>query len=230
MVRLEKAQGEYEEEKVDQEVLQNELEDQKKVLGSQKAAKDELLRLTKNDEKKYQDLLAQSKAEYEAIQAIIAGKGKETEVGKVSAGQKIASIIQGRSCNSFGTHLHFTVRKPGGVTENPFNYLKSGVAYEDNSGGDPFSPAGSWDWPINPPIKFNQGYGSNTAAIRSRTVWYGFHDGLDINSLSSSEVKAVGGGTLYRGSYLCKGGDALRYVRVDHDDSDIDTLYLHINY
>ncbi len=230
MQRLQEVQGSYIEEKADQEVLQKELEEQNKVLGSQRSAKDELLRVTKNDEKMYQNLLAQTKAEYEAIQAIIAGKGEETKVGPVSAGQRIASIIQGRSCNSNGTHLHFTVRKPGGVTDNPLNYLKPGVSHENNSGGDSFNPSGSWDWPISPPIKFNQGYGSNTSAISSRTVWYHFHDGLDINSLSSPEVRAVRSGNLYRGSYTGNGGCALRYVRVDHEDSDIDTLYLHVNY
>ena len=45
---------------------------------------------------------------------------------------------------------------------------------------------------------------------------------------SSSEVKAVKGGTLYRGSYGV--GCQLRYVRVAHDDSDLETYYLHVNY
>jgi len=230
LVRLEKAQLDYQGEKIDQEVLQKELEDHKKILGFQKAAKNELLRVTKNDEKKYQQLLAQSRAEYEAIQAIIAGKGQEEEVGKVSAGQRIATIIQGQSCNSNGTHLHFTVRKPGGVTDNPFNYLKAGISHQDNSGGDAFNPSGSWNWPLDPTIKFNQGYGADTIAIRSHTVWYNFHNGVDISSLSSSEVRAIKDGTLYRGSYSGSSGCRLRYVRVKHADSDLDTLYLHINY
>ena len=79
LVRLEKAQVTYEGEKVDQEELQQQLEEQKSVLGAQKSAKALLLQQTRNDEKKYQSLLAQSRAEYEAIQAIIAGKGQEEE-------------------------------------------------------------------------------------------------------------------------------------------------------
>ncbi len=236
LVRLQKAQDAYEEEKLDQEDLQRQLEEQKKNLDNQKAAKAYFLAATKNDEKKYQQLLAQARAEYEAIQAIIAGRGTETEVGNVNEGQKIATIIQGASCNSGGTHLHFIVRKQNNSTENPFNYLRGGIDFENCSGsscgssdGDLFNPSGSWNWPVQPKIKFTQGYG-NTWAIKNTWVGriYNFHNGIDINSLSSSEVKAVRAGKLYQGSYNV--GCKLKYVRVDHDDSDLDTLYLHINY
>jgi murein DD-endopeptidase MepM/ murein hydrolase activator NlpD len=228
LVRLQDAQDTYEEEKGEQEKLQRQLEQQKARLDGQKAAKAYLLQVTKNDEKKYQQLLAQARAEYEAIQAIIAGKGEEIKVGHVNEGERIASIIQGASCNSSGSHIHFVVRKNGAV-DNPFNYLRGGISYEDNSGGDPFNPSGSWNWPINPTIRFSQGYGE-TWAVKNTWVGkiYRFHNGIDINSLSSSEVKAVKSGILYRGSYNV--GCVLRYVRVDHDGSDIDTLYLHVNY
>jgi len=234
--RLRKAKDTYNAEKVDQEELQNKLASQKKNLDNQKAAKAHLLSATKNDEKKYQILLEQARAEYEAIQAIIAGKGTETEVGLVSEGQRIANIIQGSSCNSGGSHLHFIVRNQNSTTDNPFMYLKTGISYQNCSGsscgssdGDSFNPSGSWNWPIQPNIKFNQGYG-NTWAVRNTWVGriYNFHNGIDINSESSSEVKTVKSGKLYQGSYNV--GCRLKYVRVDHDDSDLDTLYLHINY
>lgn len=228
MVRLQEAQNTYQVEKTDQEELQKELESQRANLASQKVAKNSLLTQTRNDEKRYQQLLAQARAEYEAIVAITAGKGTETEVGHVGEGQRIANVIQGSSCNSSGTHLHFIVRKPGGTTDNPFNYLKGGISYNNFSGGDPFNPSGGWEWPINPTINLSQGYGY-TWAIQNTWVGsiYNFHNGIDVNG-SSSEVRAVKGGTLYRGSYNV--GCLLRYVRVDHDDSDLDTLYLHVNY
>lgn len=237
LIRLEDAQGTYEKEKVDQEELQLQLEDQKDMLDAQKAAKANLLEQTRNDEKRYQQLLATARAEFEAIQAIIAGKGQEEEVGSVSQGQRIASIIQGPSCNSSGAHLHFIVRQ-GESTQNPFSYLNASISVENCSGsscgsgdGDPFNPSGSWDWPISSPIKYSQGYGSTWA---TRNTWvgriYSFHNGIDINSESSAEVRAVRSGTLYRGSYGGASGCRLRYVRVDHDDTDLDTLYLHINY
>lgn len=234
LVRLQTAQNTYQEEKTDQEVLQEELQKQEAVLGVQKAAKADLLAETKNDEKKYQQLLAQARAEYEAIIAITAGKGKEEEVGKVNQGDRIASIIQGASCNSSGTHLHFIVSE-NGTTHNPFDYLKP-VDHQNCSGpgqcsdGDPFNPTGSWEWPISPPIKFSQGYGY-TWAIQNTWVGsiYQFHNGIDIDS-NDMTVRAVKSGTLYQGSYSGSGGCALKYVRVDHDDSNLDTFYLHINY
>lgn len=232
--RLQAAQNNYEIEKVDQEDLQKQLNEQKKNLDSQKAARANLLAVTRNDERRYQQLLAAAKAEYEAIVAIVAGKGVETEIGKVNEGQRIANIIQGPSCNSSGSHLHFIVRKQDNTTDNPFNYLKS-ADHVNCSGsscgsgnGDAFNPSGSWNWPISAPITFKQGYGS-TWAVRNTWVSsiYKFHNGIDINS-SSSEVRAVQSGTLYRGSYNV--GCQLRYVRVDHDNSELDTIYLHINY
>lgn len=229
LVRLQDAQISYEEQKKDQEDLQKQLEDQKKTLDSQKTAKNALLVQTKNDEKKYQSLLSSARAEFEAIQAIVAGKGQESAAGHVNGGQKIASIIQGPSCNSTGAHLHFIVAQNGN-TLNPFSFLKSGISYNNDSGGDPFNPSGSWDWPIDAPIDFNQGYGA-TWCVRYGTCGrvYSFHNGIDIQSPNST-VKAVKAGNLFRGSYTGSGGCRLRYVRVDHDDSSYDTLYLHINY
>lgn len=235
MVRLQKAQNTYKQEKTELEKLQETLNAQKKELDNQKKAKAQLLAVTKNDEKKYQQLLASARAEYEAIQAIVAGKGTEEEVGQVNEGSRIASIIQGASCNSSGAHLHFIVSQDGNV-QNPFNYLKPADS-ENCSGsscgsgdGDAFNPGGSWEWPISPRIKFTQGFGS-TWGIRNTWVGrvYSFHNGIDINS-GNPEVRATRAGKLFRGSYGGSGSCRLRYVRVDHDENNIDTYYLHINY
>jgi peptidoglycan hydrolase CwlO-like protein len=234
--RLAKASDTYKQQKTELEALQKNLATQKSNLDQQRKAKNQLLSVTQNDEKKYHQLLASSRAEYEAIQAIIAGKGDESEAGKVSSGQKIASIIQGASCNSSAAHLHFIVAK-GKVAENPFSYLKPGIDSQNCSGpgecspGDPFNPTGSWNWPISPTIRYSQGFG-RTWAVANTWVGrvYSQHNGIDINSTSSNEVRSVSAGTLYRGSYTGGGGCRLRYVRVHHDGSDIDTFYLHINY
>lgn len=215
-----------EEKQVDLEAAKKKLEAQKTLLAQQKVDKENLLKITQNNESKYQQLLAASRAEVEAIQKIIAGRGDESKVGDVSQGQTIASIIPTASACSTGAHLHFEVRD-GENVQNPFSYLKN-INLVDNSGGDPHSASGSWDWPLNEPIKFNQGYGSDTSAIRSRVVWYNFHTGIDLYS-SDLNIKSVKNGTLYRGAIAC-GGGTLRYVRVDHQDSNIDTYYLHVNY
>ena len=216
-----------EQKQLELENLQKQLASQNSSLLQQKGAKADLLRQTKNDEKTYQQLLATAQAEYQAIQAIIANKGKETEAGHVNAGDKIASMIQGASCNSSGTHVHFIVSE-NTVSKNPFDYLSGGIDWVDNSGGDQFNPHGSWSWPINPRVRFNQGYG--VTWFVSTYHWYPFHNGIDLSSDSGSTVKAVKPGTLYKGSYVGFNGCTLPYVRVDHDENSLDTLYLHVIY
>lgn len=233
MIQMETARTSFEDQKTLKEQKQEELETAKKKLESQKILltqqkedKDRLLKETQANESRYQNFLAASRAEIEAIQGIIAGKGEETEAGKINQGDRIATIILGASACSTGTHLHFQIAE-GNNVKNPFDYLRN-INLEDESGGDPHNGSGNWDWSLNEPIKFNQGFGPNTSAIRARIVWYDFHTGIDITS-DDRIVKAVKSGTLYRGAIGC-GGGTLRYVRVDHDDSNIDTYYLHVNY
>jgi len=229
-------QKDVKEEKQEQVLgLQTELVSQKTTLNSQKQSKQQLLTITQNDERRFQKLLAAVQAEYEAIQSILAGGGSETQIGEVYEGEKIASVIVGNSCNSSGTHLHFSVTENNNV-KNPFGSLKS-VDHENCSGpgpscnpGDPFNPSGNWNWPLNPKITLNQGFGS-TWAVKNTWVgqYYSSHNGIDIIG-SSLDTKAVKAGTLYRGSYTGSTGCTLRYVKVEHKDSNIETYYLHVNY
>lgn len=213
------------------DALKTTLETQKVDLAAQQDSKQKLLEVTKNDERTYQALLEKARAEYAAIQGIIAGAGTETKIKDVTKGESIATIIPGASCNSSGGHLHFITQQNGSVT-NPFNYLKS-VDSQNCSGsscgsgdGDPFNPSGNWDWPLTSPINMFQGYGS-TWAVRNTWVGsiYNFHNGIDIKS-PSLDVTAVADGTLYRGSYAV--GCTLSYVKLVHKDTDMETLYLHV--
>lgn len=214
--------------------LQTQLEGYTKQLDEDKNAKQALLKVTQNDEKKYEELLSRARSEYMSIQGIVAGNGAETSAGFVSEGSRIASIIPGASCNSSGGHLHFIVSR-NGTTENPFSYL-GGIELNNNSGsspgssdGDPAGMSGSWTWPLSGPISMAQGYGA-TWAVRNTWVGrvYNFHNGIDVTG-SSYTVKAVKSGTLFRGSYGGSGGCRLPYVRVHHEDG-LDTFYLHVNY
>src|SRR3990172_13399777 len=213
-----------EEKQIELNKLEAQLNNQKADLDNQKGAKQKILTVTQNDEKVYQRLLEQARAEYAAIQGIISGAGTETKLREIKRGETIASIIPGASCNSSGGHLHFIVQENGAVS-NPFNYLKS-VDYTNCSGsgcgssdGDSFNPSGGWDWPLNPAIKLEQGYGSTWA---TRNTWagriYSFHNGIDING-SSNNVLAVADGELYRGSYAV--GCTLPYVKLIHKGSNI---------
>jgi len=211
------------------EALHDQLDSYNQQLETERAAKDHLLAETRGSEVVYQGLLAEARAEYASIQGIIAGRGTEVKVGSVSEGDRIASIIQGASCNSSGTHLHFIVSS-GGSSRNPLSYLSS-ISHVNYTGGDPFNPSGSWRWPIAETIQYNQGYGE-TWAVRNTWVGsvYRFHDGIDIGTNGSQTVRAVKDGALYQGSYAGSGGCRLRYVRVAHDEGGYDTFYLHVNY
>lgn len=227
LTRLASAQDKYEVEKDEQESLQEELESQKATLDAQKAAKDTLLAATKNDEKKYQQLLSSARAEYDAIQALIAGKGDETEVGPVNQGDRVASIISGSSPCSNGTHLHLEVTKDN-VRQNPASYLSQKDVIWDNSPDSPFSFTGNWPWPLNDPIRVTQGYGMTHFAAVLHYYNGNPHTGIDMVNVDSLTVHAVQSGKLFQGSIPC-GGRSLKYVRVEQSDN-INTYYLHVNY
>lgn len=232
MMDMEESRANFDAQKKLKEEKQKELESLKVKLGGQKQSlavqkqdQQNILNLTKKEEIEYQNKLQTLLAELEAIQAIIAGKGEETKVGDVKVGDKIATVINGASACSTGRHLHFEIVK-GGTHHNPAGYLKNkSVEYAENV--TPMDFTGSWEWPMNDPIEITQEYGE-TFWTRTGQLWYKFHTGVDMDSTNSS-VKAAQEGTLYRGSVTC-GGGTLRYVKVDHKDSDIDTYYLHVNY
>ncbi len=240
LLSMEKTRTNYDDQKQLKEAAQKQMEtlsfqlqSKKKELNVQIEDRKRLLIDTNGKEAEFQKLLNQARGELEAILGILEGNGTEKEIGKVSQGQRIASVISGSSCNSSGTHLHFMVVKDG-QTQNPFSFLKS-VDFENCSGsfcgssdGDPVNLGGNWDWPLSPKIKIYQGYGY-TWAISHTWVGriYNFHNGVDLQG-SSLEIKAPKSGTLYAGSFV--GSCVLRYVRLHHDEGNFDTYYLHVNY
>jgi peptidoglycan hydrolase CwlO-like protein len=207
--------------------LQKDLRDQSQTLTALKSNKDILLKSTMNDETKYQKLLQQAQSELESINAILSGKGSESKIKDVNKNEKIGTVIQGASCNSSGSHLHFIVKKDGS-TQNPLSFLKPNNDITNYS-GDSSQASGDWSWPLSSPIKFNQGYGV-TSSIKNSWVGkiYNFHNGIDISS-SNTDVLSTTGGELYKGSYKGSGGCALKYTKVVDKANNIETLYLHIN-
>lgn len=235
MYQLESTRVEFDHQKTLKEEKQQELDALSQTLVSQKASLDKqqiekqyLLETTKNDEKRFQAMLAQKMAELEAIQSIIAGQGDETEVGDIQEGDTIASVIPGPSTCSTGGHLHFEVAKDG-VHRNPAQYLQSRDVIWDNAPDGPFDFSGSWSWPITDPVRITQGYGMTYYASTMRYYGGSPHTGIDMINKSDYSVKAVKPGTLYRGGIGCRGG-TLRYVRVKHKDDNLSTYYLHVNY
>ena len=231
---LEEARTNYDQQKQIKEekqaevvALQNKLLDQKAALDGQKEQKQAALRVTRNDEKRFQDQLAKALAELSAIQSIIAGKANETEVGPVNEGDKIASVIPSSSSCSTGAHLHFEVVQ-GGSRLNPASYLSHKDVVWDNDPDGPFSFTGASRWPIPDTVRITQGYGMTFYASTMRFYGGSPHTGLDMVNSANYTVSAVKNGTLYRGGVSC-GGGTLRYVHVEHDGG-LDTYYLHVNY
>lgn len=219
--RLQKAQTDYKEQKTEQETLQEELNKQKANLSLQKQAKNQLLTETKNDEKRYQQLLAEAIAQLN----ISRGLGTESFMKNVSEGEKIGSILSSASGCSSGRHLHFEVHK-GGSLEDPNNYLR-GISFTYSYNPDQYgyygtvNPHGSWNWPMNEPIKINQGFGA-TGFAKDFGYANNVHPGIDLES-PDSQVKSVKDGKLYRGSIQCGGRypGVLTYAKVENSDGTV---------
>lgn len=220
--RLNKANDNYKIEKVDQEKLQSQLESQQKQLNVQKAAKNALLTQTKNDEKKYQSLLAQALAEKAAIEkALISG----TKVGPVKAGDPIALVgNSGYPGCSTGKHLHFEIRKNNQWVD-PTSYLQSKQVSDEQIGSTSTIGSGSWPWPIQDTIRLTQHYGHTPYSWRY-SYSGGIHTGFDMVSTSSDVIRAPSDGTLFRSTESC-GSSTINIAYIDHG-SGIVSLYLHV--
>lgn len=193
-------------------------------LDSQKVEKQAFLEVTKNDEVKFQRLLAQAQAE----QAIIFGGGDDVFLRDVSQGDSIGSIASHSASPgcSTGAHLHFELHKSGSL-QNPNDYLKSAsysYSYPPEQQGyyGTISPHGDLPWPLNEPVIIHQAYGSHPFAQSFYPS--GSHNGIDMDSASST-VKAAKAGKLYGGSFNCANGK-LFYAKVEHDDGLV-SWYLH---
>lgn len=211
------------------EALKKQLETYTARLDQEKQNKQALLGVTQNDERKYQDLLARARAERAAIEGVIATI-KLVNGTPIKEGDLIAVVGNtGYPYCSTGPHLHFEVRKDGAV-EDPNNYLRSGTpfiySYEPNQYDyyGIINPHGSWNWPLNDPVKINQGYGSHGYA---RSFYPGgVHTGIDMESDSSPLIKAPKDGTLYKGTTSCS-GVPMNYAAIDHGNGII-SWYWHV--
>ncbi len=209
--------------------LQAQLEDYNKQITVQKQEKEDLLRVTKNDEVKYQSLLASARAEKNAIEGVISSIQLQNGT-PVQKGQVIAVVgNSGSPYCSTGAHLHFEVRVNGGDV-NPDQYLKGGVNWGYNYESNQYdyygsiNPRGDWDWPLSEGIKINQAYGSWGF---SKTFYSdGIHHGIDMVSDASDLIRAPKDGTLYKGTTSCN-GVGMNYVAVDHGGGIV-SWYWHV--
>lgn len=207
------------------EKLNKDLEVYKTQLAQQKKEKDELLTITKNDETRYQSLIAQLQAEIKSIAQAISNVGPV--IGPVNKGQTIAAM--GSTGCSTGPHLHFETfenakvegGKIVGNRVNPHNFLDNGKL------GSPL-----------------QGYPPGDTVITTEygDVYYIFgaqgtiHTGLDIAPKDGGglgrPIYAAENGIAYSTQAICSynivGGSSVgKGVIVDHQNGIV-TLYWHI--
>lgn len=114
LTRLQTAQTTYKTEKVDQEELQAELAEEKRNLNNQKSAKANLLSVTKNDEKRYQQLLTEAQAQLAAFRRFVNSQGG-------------ATILSGQTkCDGWGCYYNQRDSQWGNIGMGGSSYSMAG--------------------------------------------------------------------------------------------------------
>ncbi len=191
-------------------------------LDTKKEEKKKFLEETQNNEETYQKLIAQAKAELDAINGIVAGINF-TNGSKVKKGDVIAYMgNSGSPYCSTGSHLHFEVHK-NGVLVNAENYLKprSLLVYHYTSGVTKIG-SGKWDWPMDSP-QITQRFGKTPWSWRYSG---GQHTGVDMVD-DNIKIYAPADGIIVRSEQKCYGSVGINYAAIDHGDGVV-SYYLHI--
>ena len=213
------------------EKLNKDLENYKKQLEEQKKAKEELLSVTKNDEARFQGLIAQLRADTDSIRRALGGAG--VKIGPVKKGDTIASV--GNSGCSSGSHLHFQVMTPAHIENNHI------VGQENIVDPKPYLDSGQFGSPLAEYPRGDCSQGNsicNNGDISTRfNQWYtilkesgSFHTGLDIADYYGASIYAVADGIAYslQDSQSCaRTGTVGKGVVIDHQNGIV-TLYWHI--
>lgn len=224
-----------EEKKAEQEKLRSTLLSQKKTLDSQRKEKEYLLSVTKNDEKRYQDLRAAALAELNQIQKAAEFLKAGAKPYHINRGDVVG--VQGNTGYSFGEHLHFGVYNYKSMDSMPADWYHSNsvepstvlssrsVTWDESCGNDGQKTvgSGSWDWPYKSDFRITQGFGYT---CYSNSFYNGNpHPAYDMAGSSGATIYAVEQGD----AYSCRNclGDGGNGVFIFHPDGKM-TLYWHL--
>ncbi len=196
------------------EQLQQTLESQKNTSSTQKKGKEELLAITKNDEKRFQGLLTSLQADIASIAQALAKGG--VKIGKVTTNDVIG--IVGSSGCSTGPHLHFEVWE-NAKFEN--SVMISGTRVSPK----PYLEDGKYTRPV-------PNYPGNVTTWYGEVYFLGVHTGIDIANSLGTPIYPIMNGTAYFVSSPCSynisGGTNLgKGILVDHENG-LASLYWHI--